>query len=189
MHRPVLTFVMTGLLALACLPAVAADNGFYLGASVGQAAVDVDDLGDGFGSTDFSGEDFAFKVFAGYRFLNFFAVEGSYLDLGAPDEDLAELDGRFEADITGFDAFAVGLLPLGLADVFVKAGLITWDADFTADLGDLSETLSDDGTDPAYGIGLQLRFRSFAVRGEVEYFDIDGAESVYMYSIGGSLTF
>jgi len=39
------------------------------------------------------------------------------------------------------------------------------------------------------GIGVQFRIKSFAIRAEFEYFDIEGAEYVYMYSIGGSYTF
>jgi hypothetical protein len=50
-------------------------------------------------------------------------------------------------------------------------------------------SVSDDGEDPLYGVGFQLRFKSFTVRAEVEYFDVEGADALYMYSIGGSYTF
>lgn len=187
MSRLGLSITLTGLVALVSgLPAMAADNGFYLGASVGQSALRTsDELED----IEISGEDMAFKVFAGYRFLTFLAVEGSYLDLGAPDDTLPGLDGTVEIDVTGFDAFAVGLLPLGVADIFVKAGMIAWEAELNADIAGFPETLSDDGTAPAYGVGLQFRIGSFAIRGELEYFDIEDTDDVYMYSIGGSFTF
>jgi len=93
------------------------------------------------------------------------------------------------ADFTGYDVAAVGYLPLGIADIFAKAGMIAWDADFSLDAGGSSVSVSDDGEDPFYGLGFQLRFKSFAVRAEIEYFNIEDAQSVYMYSVGGAFTF
>ena len=183
MKNIALSAALTGIIALLALPAVAADNGFYLGASAGQSGIEISDIDD----MDFSGGDTAYKLFVGYRILTFFAVEGSYVDFGAADDDLGDTLGTVEADVNGFDAFAMGMLPLGIADIFVKAGVIAWDAEIAARSIDASE--SDSGTDPAYGIGVQFRIRSFAVRGEIEYFDIEGTEYVYMYSVGGSYTF
>ncbi|PWB78894.1 MAG: cell envelope biogenesis protein OmpA [Holophagae bacterium] len=187
MRRFSLSAALTAALALLAVPAVASDNGFYLGASVGQAEIKIEDLAEDAGTVDFSATDTAYKVFAGFRFLTFLGVEGSYVDLGAPQEDVD--GGTLEADVTGYDAFAVGFLPLGIADVFAKVGMMSWDGKVNVDLEDLSGSFSDSGTDPAYGLGFQLRFKSFAARAEVEYFDIAGADNVYMYSIGGSYTF
>ncbi len=174
------------LIALLALPAAAADNGFYLGASAGQSGIKINqDLEE----IDFSGGATSFKVFAGFRFLTFLAVEGSYVDLGAPSEFVEVIDGTIETDITGYDGFVVGMLPLGIADIFVKAGVIAWDASISGQIGSETEKQSEDGTDPAYGIGVQFRVKSFAIRAEFEYFDIEGAEYVYMYSLGGSYTF
>ena len=39
------------------------------------------------------------------------------------------------------------------------------------------------------GLGVQFRISSFAVRAEVEYFDIEDVQDALMYSIGGSYTF
>ena len=61
--------VIAGLLAalsLASLPAVAADNGFYLGASVGQSGVEVDEVVDGF-DLDYDASTTAYKIIAGWR--------------------------------------------------------------------------------------------------------------------------
>jgi hypothetical protein len=189
MRRFGLSIALTGLLALLAIPAIAADNGFYLGASVGQTQLEIDELGEDIQSADFSGDDMAYKVFAGIRFLTFLSVEGAYRDFGAPEDELAELDATVTADLTGYDVAAVGYLPLGIADIFAKAGMISWDADFKLDAGGSSVSVSDDGEDPLYGLGFQLRFKSFAVRAEVEYFDIEGADALYMYSVGGAFTF
>jgi len=181
-----LSIALTASIALLALPAAAADNGFYLGASVGQSDIKIDQ---DFEDIDFSGGATSFKVFGGFRFITFLGVEGSYVDLGAPSEFNEVIDGNIETDIAGFDGFVVGYLPLGIADIFVKAGVIAWDASISGQIGGVTERQSEDGTDPAYGIGFQLRFKSFAVRAEFEYFDIDGAKYVYMYSLGGSYTF
>ena len=183
MRRTLLVLVVTALATLVALPAVAADNGFYLGGSIGQTAVKTDALDD-FVLDD---DDFGYKVFAGFRFLTFLAVEGSYRDFGAPEDEGA--DGRYQLELTGFDLCAVGLLPLGVADIFVKAGMVDWDADLTTTITGLPASASDSGTDLAYGVGFQLRFRSFAVRAEVEYFDVESTNHVFMYSVGGSYTF
>lgn len=183
MFRPSTLLCLAGLLVVLAAPATAADNGFYLGASVGQSQVDTGDLGE----VELDDDDLGYKVFAGYRFLTFLAVEGSYVDLGGPEDDSA--DGRYAADVEALDVFAVGMLPLGIADLFVKAGMVSWDVELTSDLAELPDSVSEDGTDPVYGIGFQLRFSSFALRAEVEYFDIEATNDVYMVSIGGSYTF
>ena len=45
--------------------ALAADNGFYLGGSIGQANLEVDDLA-GLSAADFDGDDTGFKLIAGF---------------------------------------------------------------------------------------------------------------------------
>ena len=118
------------------------------------------------------------------------AVEGSYVDFGAPDDYLENLDGTVQTDVTGYDAFAVGLLPLGIADIFAKVGFISWDASISGQVGGEAQSESEDGDRPRLTASASSsRIKSFAIRGEVEYFDIEGAEYVYMYSIGGSYTF
>jgi hypothetical protein len=189
MRRFGLSIALTMALVVLAGPAVASDNGFYLGASVGQTQLDIDQLTDDIESADFSGDDMAYKIFAGLRFLTFLGIEGSYRDFGAPEDEVAVLDGTVTADLTGYDVAAVGYLPLGIADIFAKAGMAAWDAELGLDAGSGTASVSDDGEDPFYGLGFQLRFKSFAVRAEVEYFDVEGAEALYMYSLGGSYTF
>ena len=68
--------------------------------------------------------------------------------------------------------------------VFGKVGMVMWDGDLEA----LGETFSDDGTDPAYGIGARMKFGSLEVRAEYEIFDFDLAD-VDMLSASGVWTF
>ena len=77
----------TALLTLPVLPAVAADNGFYLGGSVGQVNLKIDDLtGNVFPDDDFDSDDTAFKLIAGIRPLDWLAVEAAYVNFGEPED-------------------------------------------------------------------------------------------------------
>lgn len=157
----------------------AADNGIYLGGSVGQANIEVDNLG-GLSAADFDGDDTAFKVIAGFRPLDWFAVEASYVDFGNPDATV--LGERFEAEADGISAFAVGFFALGPVDIFGKLGGINWDSNF-------SGGIENDGTDFAYGVGAQFRFLSLSARVEYEGFDLSEVDDLNMISIGLTYTF
>ena len=159
--------------------AVAADNGFYLGGSVGNANLDIEDLG-GFDEADFKGDDTGYKLIAGIRPLDWFAVEASYVNFGEPEDTV--LGSRLEAEGDGISAFAVGFLALGPVDVFAKGGLISWDSK-------ISGSFDDDGTDFAYGVGAQFRVWSISLRAEYEIFDVSDVDDLSMISVGATFTF
>jgi hypothetical protein len=166
-----------------------AESAAYIGGSVGDATIQVDipdedQIDDVF---EFDESDFAWKAFAGYNFdlaVIDLAIEGGYVDLGAPS--VGEQATRVEVDVTGWDLFGLAGIELGPIGVFAKAGMISWDAD-TA-IGELA-TGGDDGTDPAYGVGARFNLGSLEIRGEYEYFDIDSADEVYMLSAGVAFAF
>ncbi|HKR37264.1 MAG TPA: outer membrane beta-barrel protein [Steroidobacteraceae bacterium] len=168
------------LLTLPALPALAADNGFYLGGSVGQANLKIDDLTNGtFADDDFDADDTAFKLIAGIRPLDWFGVEAAYVNFGEPEDTV--LGQKLKADGDGISAFAVGFLATGPVDLFAKAGLISWDSK-------ISGSFDDDGTDLAYGAGAQFRVLGLSVRAEYEKFDISDVD-LDMISIGVTYTF
>jgi OOP family OmpA-OmpF porin len=169
--------------ALVALPVAAADNGWYLGASVTQSQLNTGTLE----SVKVEGDDHGYKVFAGYRILTFLSVEGAYNDLGSI-KDVQPI-GNTTVDMQAWTAEAVGYIPLGIADIFGKAGLASWSSDYSATGGIIPATASKSGTDPVYGAGVQFRISSWAIRGEVEYFDVKDTDNVYQYSIGASYTF
>jgi len=179
---------LIGILAVAAIPAAAADNGFYLGASIGGSSIKVSDFDDELGDLNFSDGDFAYKLFAGYRLMSFLGVEAGYVDLGSPSDAVGD-DINVKIGVDGWDAFAVGFLPIGPVDVFAKLGLISWDANIRAAFENIVEHDSDSGTDVAWGLGVALRLGSLAVRAEGERFELGDADEVYMFSVGATFTF
>jgi len=171
-----------GVATLATLllgPAAYADSGFYLGGSVGSAAMSIDEIDV---SVDFDDSDTAWKGMVGYIFdmpVVDFGIEASYVDFGAPSQDV---QGEvYEIDTTGISAFGLIGIDWGLFGIFGKVGVVSWDADFAIDNISLG---SDSGTDPAYGAGFRLTFSSVEVRAEYEIFDIEDADDVNMASLG-----
>jgi outer membrane immunogenic protein len=166
-------------------PESKADSGFYLGGSVGQAGVEVQDTS-GTQLLIFDEDDFAWKAFGGYKFdlpvINL-GVEGGYVNLGSPSGELEGVPVAIETD--GFDVFGVAGIDIGPVGVFAKYGMISWDAEFTVD--GLSD--AQDGSDPAYGIGATIGLGSIDIRAEYEVFDIEDAEDVSMVSVGLVWTF
>jgi hypothetical protein len=149
-----------GTLALfAAAPnAQAADNGFYLGAGVTQTDFD---LGDTEGELD----DNSFKVIAGFRPLDWLAVEANYIDLGSVDEDGIELD------TSAITLSALALAEFGVVDVYARLGVARFDADI--DIGNGFVTDSDEGWEPTYGLGVGVHFGSLGVRAEYERFSTE----------------
>ena len=171
--------ILTGLvatLALTTLPAVAADNGIYLGASVGQSGLQVDDF-------NYDASATGYKLIAGWRFIDWLAVEANYLDFGSGDDTV--LGEKIETEADGISLSAVGFLPVGPVDLFARVGAVDWSADISSP-GFGSD--SDDGTDLTYGIGAQFRVWSLSIRAEYEMFDVSDAD-LDMISVGVIWTF
>lgn len=175
MRRHILSGLVAAL-ALASVPAIAADNGIYLGGSIGQSSLDIDEV-----SYDASAT--GYKLIAGWRFIDWLAIEGNYVDFGSGDDSIAGT--RIETEADGISLSAVGFLPVGPVDLFARVGMIDWSADLSSP-GIGSE--SDDGTDLTYGVGLQFRVWSLGIRAEYELFDIEDAD-VDMISLGVTWTF
>ena len=180
MRKTIVAAALAASFSLLSLPALSADNGIYLGASVGQSGVQYDE--------NFEGENFSFdasatgfKAIAGWRFIDWLAVEANYVDLGSGD------DNGIETDVNGVSLSAVGFVPVGPVDLFARVGAVNWNADLEAP--SLGLSASDDGTDLTYGVGAQFRVWSLSIRGEYEVFDISDADTVDMFSIGVTWTF
>ena len=186
MKKTLFAAVATTLLAAA--PAFAADDtGFYVGAGVGNFALNSDGIYEG---RDFDGSDTGFKVSGGYQLLNWLAFEVEYID-GGEAEDIFRSpsfpDDRLNlsASVSGFPVSAVGILPIGdQFNVFGKLGFIYWEADGSGKIRNQDGTVAkasfdEDGTDFAWGVGGTWNFtEAFGARIEYQGFEISNFDSV-----------
>lgn len=154
----------------------AADNGIYIGGSLGQSAVELDNV---LANNDFDGEDLAYKLIVGIRPLDWLGFEAAYVNLGEPDDTIA--GQRLKADADAFTGQAVGFWAVGPVDLFAKLGVISWDSRIG--------NIKTDGTDLTYGAGVQFRLLSLSLRAEYEVFDIDDVDDANMISVGLTYTF
>jgi OOP family OmpA-OmpF porin len=190
------------------------ERGFYLGVGAGRSRVDFDTddvdatvraLGFATSSTSADETDTAWKLFGGYRFNRYFALELGYTDLGRFTFDTtttgpaANFDGRLKGNVWSLDA--VGIAPLGdRFSLFGKVGVIRWDlsARVAAFAGGAAVTdkVSDDGFSWKLGLGAQYQFTpAFGARLEWERLrkvgdnDTTGKGDVDLFTLGLLLRF
>lgn len=187
--------------------AFAAEPGWYAGASVGEAQADVDvqspgavALSNGFTglSLNKDEDDTAYKIFGGYQFSDYFALEGGYFDLGDYRYNVNALTpgatwtGR--AKVRGLNLDLVGILPMGERfSAFGRVGAVYaenkntyrgYGAATVASFGD-----DDNDSTHKYGVGLQYRINdNMSARLEAERYEIEDAffdrDRIDVYSLG-----
>ena len=154
-------------IALAALgpQAMAADNGFYIGGGISQANTELSLSG--FGSDDV--DDTGFKIIGGWRPLDWLAVEANYMDLGGESEAGTSIDS------SAISVSALLLAEIGIVDLYARAGMAMWDTEFT----DLGVSISDDGWEPTYGVGVGVHFGSVGLRLEYERFAAEPFDDIF----------
>ena len=223
-RSPLLSVAVAGLTTVALLGTLAAgtahadDRDFYFGASVGQSNA-------GYGETDLVSDldmagwtitnpsvddtDLAWKLYGGYSFNRFFAVEAAWVDLG-------EVQTRFGAELpldqieailndtvaihptlgSGASLAAVfryEVVPESLA-FHARAGVFVWNADIDVEVvsGATGQASDDeDGTDFMYGVGLEWRLnRNLSITGDWERYRmrdwVDVPTVGFRYRFGGN---
>lgn len=171
-----LAVLATGLF-MCTAPALAADRGAYVGAGVGLATLEVDDVLDL--GVDFDEDDVGFKLFGGYRFFPWLAVEGAYFNGGKPElrESDGTLSASMEIEVQGLIAAAVFSLPVGERfELFIKPGVAFWDAETSIRIRDQSGSfggdVDDNGSAFFLGGGAAFNFtENLATRLEYEWFE------------------
>ena len=161
-----------------------AHAGLFVGGSVGDSSLNDSDT-----SLDFNSSETGYKIFAGFTFVKFFALEAAYVEFGSAEDEVAPgTDAKI--DPTGWDVYVVGKLPLGKHfDLFAKAGVIVWDAESSFS-GAINGSSDENGNDLCYGAGFSIIFaKHFAIRAEYERFDIADVDKLEMTSVGAEFRF
>lgn len=179
------------LIAGSC--ALAQDSGWYIGANVGQTRAKIDEakissglLGAGFTSTTFSNRDrdTGYKLFGGYQFNKYFALEGGYFDLGkfgftATTVPAGTLTGDIKLKGLNFDL--VASLPFTEKfSGFLRAGVNQAEAkdtfSGTGRVRVINASPSQRNVNYKFGGGLQYDFtKSIGMRAELERYRIGDA--------------
>ena len=162
-----------------------AQRGFYLGGSAGKSHIDDDIAIPGLitsGSVD--GSSTGFKIFGGYQFIDYFALDLALVDLGK-----AKYSGSYfgapvtggSVDVWGLNLSAVGILPLNSSfALFGKVGVFAWEAKWKDTTGGTPISSTENGGDFSYGVGMSYNFtKNFSARFEWERFKVGGGEDAY----------
>jgi len=172
---------------------MADDSGLYVGGNIGQSRATIDEerisnslAGAGFTTTGFEDDnrDRGFKLFGGYQFNKYFALEAGYFDLGefaftATGLPPGTLSGNIK--IKGVNLDVVGIMPI--TEKFSAFGRVGANYAKAEDsfVGSGSTTVlnpnpSKRDTNYKLGLGLQYAFNdSLAMRAEAERYRIDDA--------------
>lgn len=201
-------------IALAAAPlALASPLGWYAGANIGQSRAKIADgeiannlQAQGFTSSSISNDSqgTGFKLFGGYQFDRYFAVEGGYFNLGdfgysATTVPAGTSRGRIA--LQGLNVDAVGILPITRRfSAFGRVGVTYVDArDAFSGTGAAyapSSNVNRHEINYKYGVGLQYALtHSLALRAEAERYrvkdaignngDVDLISAGLVYHFGG----
>ena len=171
--------IFLAALALGATAARADNRMFYVGAGVARNKIS--DIT----ATNSDLNDTSWKAFAGVRPINAFAVEADYIDLGSQSTQF--VDTSTNLHYKAFAGYAVGFLPLPvpILDVFGKVGLARWQSsgNSNASTGGQLFSLSDNGTEFAWGVGAQAHFGTIGGRLEYEAFNIHNTNGANVVSL------
>ncbi len=147
--------------------AQAEDSGFFVGLGAGEVNDKVD---------DFDANGVAIKLFGGYVFNRYFAIEGAYIDAGELKDTVDGVDIAVESD--GIVISALGKLPIGEAlSVFAKLGYTFYDEKVSARQGSLRFSENNSDEDLLYGAGAELLLgQKILLRAEYEVVDVANAD-------------
>ena len=163
---------------------VAADDGFYVGGSIGSAS-----LTDDFDGFDVDANSLAVRVIAGWQFNDYFALEGGYHNFGRFEQEFVTDGGPVAVSLKadGFTLGATGTIPLNQKfALYGRAGSFFWDGD--AEINDVSQAKPED-TNLYIGAGLRFMLSDrLSLLGDWTRYDLDDTQS-HVASLGFTVSF
>jgi len=121
-----------------------AENGVYVGANYGYLKVD--------GEDDFDDDNDVLQGIVGYRFNNYLALEGSYIDFGSYGNNLSS------AETDGYTAALKVILPIAdRVELYAKGGQLWYSTDYNV-VG-FSGNKDDEGVFAGAGVAFKVTDR------------------------------
>jgi len=146
----------------------------FIGGGVGSSFIETSPTQVGSEDVKIDGNGFAYKFFAGYKFVKLIGVEGGYRSLGTIKNTVQDVE--LQSSVKGFDLFATATLSFTMLEVFAKAGYFFWDSEFkVADV-----TGSTSSSDFSWGVGAGVSFGKLGVRAEWENLKVEDLENPAM---------
>lgn len=161
-----------GILAVSLSPVAMAENGWFVGGSIGKSSID--DTISGF---SFDSDSTGYRAFVGYQFNQHFAVDGGYSDLGNFDAFIIQnmMPVPVNADADGFLFNATGLIPLNdTISLYGQAGVFFWDG--KAQVAGVDNNVSDTNLRLAIGIEANV-YKRLSITGDWSRYDLDGTDA------------
>ncbi|MCT8987650.1 porin family protein [Shewanella phaeophyticola] len=134
-----------------------AENGVYVGANYGYLKVD--------GEDDFDDDNDVLQSIVGYRFNNYIALEGSYIDFGSYGNNLSS------AETDGYTAGLKVTLPIAdRVELYAKGGQLWYSTDY--DVVGFSGNKDDEGVFAGAGAAFKVTDR-FLINAEYTWYDAE----------------
>ena len=159
-------------------------EGLYIGGGIGDFSSSIDEVNNldqiDDAGIDFTDGDNATKLFAGWNFNRYFAVQGDYVDFGDQSGAVSpSVSGT--SRVKGFAPSIVGTLPVGPVELFGRIGMMFYNLDVNLNGGQLIDDSANDMVWSA-GVGIDIADR-LNLRLEYEQIDIprfDQANAVWL---------
>jgi OOP family OmpA-OmpF porin len=166
-------------ITLLAAPFSALAGGFFVGGSIGKA-----NLNEDFDGLNVDTDSTSYRITAGWRFNEHFALEGGYHNFGdfeqSFDDDGTTIDAKLSAD--GFLFGAIGTIPLGERFALTaRAGGFFWNG--AAEINGVSQASPEDNN---LYLGAGARFNvteRFGVTGDWTRYELESATSK-VFAIG-----
>lgn len=174
---------LVGALSLAAAPAFAADDdhdsGFYLGAALGDFSANYTKPGDATSTHLTFNRNDATRIFGGWRFMPYLAVQLDWSDYGRSAAAASELGLTTKTD--AWTPSVIGTLPIGPVELFGKIGESFYNVTANDNSGRL---LDSSGHDPVYGVGVGItvikRLNISAEYERIKLNSFDNADAVWL---------
>jgi len=146
----------------------------FIGGGVGSSFVETKPTDIGGQDLKLDGNGFAYKFFAGYKFVKLIGVEAGYRSLGTIKNTIDSTE--VESNLKGFDVFGTATLNFTMLQIFAKAGYFFANTELK-----VSDVPRDNSSSEfAWGVGAALNFGKLGVRAEWENLKVENFENPSM---------